>query len=108
LGTDVDPNYPPVLRAGIAKAIITAHANLAQATVAWGIADANEYTGVRRWIRRPDRILRDPFGELSVRANMHPGHMSVDAIGPSGPEDPDLTVLSVRSPDGRSIALLAN
>jgi putative membrane-bound dehydrogenase-like protein len=108
LGTDVDPSYPPVLRAGIAKAIAEAHKNLLPARVAWGIADANEYTGVRRWIRRPDRIMKDPFGDATVRANMHPGYMSVDAIGPSGPEDPDLTVLSVKAPDGRPMALLAN
>jgi hypothetical protein len=108
LGTDADPHYPPVLRAGVAEAIAKAHANLEPGVVAWGVADANEYTGVRRWVRRPDRMLKDPFGELTVGANMHPGYQSADAVGPSGPEDPDLTVLSVRSPDGRPVALLAN
>src|SRR5436305_2462131 len=53
-------------------------------------------------------MIRAPFGELTARANMHPGFQSPDAIGPSGPADPDLTVLSVRSADGRPVALLAN
>src|SRR5688500_4757392 len=108
LGTDVDPHYPPVLKAGVVKAIEQANANLEPAKVAWGVSNAADYTATRRWIRRPDRVIRDPFGELTVRANMHPGHLSADAIGPSGPEDPDLTVLSVQRADGTPLALLAN
>jgi hypothetical protein len=108
LGTDVDPNYPPVLRKGIAAAIVQANKNLVPAKVAWGVADANEHTAVRRWIRRPDRMLKDPFGVQNVRAHMHPGFQNPDAIGPSGPEDPDLTVLSVQTADGKPLALMGN
>src|SRR5215211_3723306 len=64
LGTDVDPHYPPVLKAGVVKAIEQGHRNLAPAKVAWGVSNAADYTATRRWIRRPDRMLRDPFGEL--------------------------------------------
>ncbi len=39
---------------------------------------------------------------------MHPGYLSRDAIGPSGPVDPELTVISLQSLDARPIALLAN
>jgi hypothetical protein len=39
---------------------------------------------------------------------MHPGYQNPDAIGPSGPVDPDISMLSVQSRDGRPIALLAN
>jgi hypothetical protein len=39
---------------------------------------------------------------------MHPGYQNPDAIGPSGPVDPGLSILSVQSPEGRPIALLAN
>jgi hypothetical protein len=53
-------------------------------------------------------MLTDPFGERTVRANMHPGHENPDCIGPAGPADPDITVLSVQSHDGRPIAALAN
>jgi hypothetical protein len=38
-------------------------------------------------------MLLDPFGNRTVRANMHPGYQNPDVVGPSGPVDPDLTVL---------------
>ena len=78
------------------------------ARVGWAVAPAPEHTHTRVWIRRPDKMLTDPFGEVTVRANMHPGHQNPDAIGPSGPSDPGLTLLAVQSPDGRPIAVLAN
>ena len=39
---------------------------------------------------------------------MHPGHESLDTIAPSGPVDPELSVLSVQSMEGKWLALLAN
>ena len=53
-------------------------------------------------------MLDDPFGQRTVRANMHPGYQNPDVIGPSGPVDPELIVLSVQSRSGRPIAVLAN
>ena len=70
--------------------------------------DDHEHTFCRRWIRRPDKMLEDPFGQRTVRANMHPGYQNPDAIAPAGPVDPALTVLSVQSRNGRPIAVLAN
>src|SRR5271157_377647 len=49
-----------------------------------------------------------PFGNRTVRANMHPGHLNPDAISPSGPVDPALTVLSVQTAEGRPVPVLAN
>src|SRR5262249_20590093 len=49
-----------------------------------------------------------PFGQRNVRANMHPGYQSPDVIGPSGPVDPALSVLSIVSSSGRPLAALAN
>src|SRR5436190_7761001 len=53
-------------------------------------------------------MLTDPFGVKSVRANMHPGYMNPNAMGPSGPIDPGLSMLAVQSADGKPIALLCN
>jgi hypothetical protein len=39
---------------------------------------------------------------------MHPGHQNPNAVRPTGPVDPQIGLLSVRSPGGRPIALLAN
>jgi hypothetical protein len=108
LGTPPDLDYSVTLPPRIAAAIELAAANLEPARVGWGVADDPEHTHCRRWIRRPDRMLDDPFGRRTVRANMHPGYQNPDAIAPSGPVDPALTLLSVQSRSGRPIAVLAN
>ena len=108
LGTDADPNYPAFALPRIVEGLQRAVDNLGPARVGWAVAPAPEHTHTRVWIRRPDKMLTDPFGEVTVRANMHPGYQNPDVIGPSGPSDPGLTLLAVQSPDGRPIAVLAN
>lgn len=107
-GTDRDPTYPEYLIPLLAQGAAQAKRNLAPARAGWTSIQADSHTHCRRWIRRPDRLFDDPFGQPTVRANMHPGHCNPDAIGPSGPTDPDLTLLAIETVDGRPIALLAN
>ena len=108
LGTNADPAYVPFLREKLAQAIAAADANLAPARVGWAVANAESFTALRRWIRRPDRIADDPFGNPTVRANMHAARNLDDVTGPSGPEDPDLSLISMQATDGRPIAVLAS
>lgn len=108
LGTDADSDYLPVLRAGIAEALVKAEANLEPAQVGYSVRNAADYTAVRRWIRRPDRLEADPFGNMTVRANMHAGGNWDNVTGESGPEDPDLILVALQALDGRPIALLGN
>lgn len=108
LGTPPDEDYVKYLPSRIAEGIARAAQNLAPARVGWAVVQAPEYTHTRRWILRPDKMAADPFGERTVRANMHPGYMNPDAIGPSGPSDPAITVLSFQSLTGQPVALLAN
>jgi len=108
LGTPPDPNYPAFALPRIVEGLKRAVDNLEPARVGWTSVRIPEYTHTRVWIRRPDRMLRDPFGELTVRANMHPGHQNPDVIGPSGPSDPALTLLAVQALDRRPLAVLAN
>ncbi len=108
LGTDVDGPYPKLLVGRIVEVIELATKGLVPAKIGWTVADAPEQTNCRQWIKRPDRIDADPFGERTVRSMMHPGYQNPDYIGPAGPKDPGLTVLAVQSPDGRPVALLAN
>ena len=108
LGTPPDPHYPAFALPRIVEGLQHAVENLAPARVGWAVAQAPNHTHTRVWIRRPDKMLTDPFGEVTVRAMMHPGHQDPDAIGPSGPSDPALTLLAVQSPEGRAIAVLAN
>lgn len=108
LGSRVDPAYAAYLPGRISAAIAGAVERLAPARVGWAQMDDWEHTFNRRWIRRPDRLLEDPFGNRNVRAHMHPGHESPDAVGPSGPVDPQLSVLALQRLDGKPLALLAN
>jgi len=108
LGTDADPNYVPFLRDKIVEAIAGAQAAMEPARIGFAKANAADFTAVRRWIRRPDRIAEDPFGNMTVRATMHAGANWDDAIGESGPEDPDLSLISIQARDGRPIAVIGN
>ncbi len=108
LGTGVDEEYARFLPGRIAEAIQSAARNLAPARIGWAVVADSEHTNCRRWVRRPDRIGPDPFGASTIRAMMHPGYQNPDYVGPAGPKDPGLTVLSVQSPEGRPIALVAN
>jgi putative membrane-bound dehydrogenase-like protein len=108
LGSRVDPRYAAYLPGRITQAIVAALERLAPARIGWAQVDDWEHTFNRRWIRRLDKVFADPFGQPTVRANMHPGYESPDAIGPSGPVDPQLSVLALQTLDGRPLALLAN
>jgi hypothetical protein len=108
LGTNADPRYTPYLKGKIAEAIAEAQKKLQPAQAGWNQANAAEFTALRRWIRRPDRIEKDPFGNPTVRANMHAGRNWNDVTGESGPEDPDLTLISIQDRKGKPLAILAN
>jgi putative membrane-bound dehydrogenase-like protein len=107
LGTMRDEAYTAQFIPQVAEAIARAHERLEPALVGAAAVDAWDLTYSRRWVKRSDRIGTDPFGVASVRANMHPSSLT-DSVGPAGPVDPALTVLSVVRPDGRPIAVLAN
>lgn len=109
LGTPADETYVPYLRLRLADAIAEAAKALQPARVGFGSIDAAEFTALRRWILRPDLIRTDPFGDATVRATMHAAKDNLLGVtGESGPEDPELAVLSLQTPDGHPIAMLAN
>ncbi|MBI5689981.1 MAG: hypothetical protein HZC55_07750 [Verrucomicrobia bacterium] len=108
LGTRADPAYQAWLPGKIAEGIAAAAANLQPARIGWASVDDWQHTHNRRWIRRTDRKIKDPFGADTALANMHPGYLSPDVIGPSGPVDPELSVLVVRTRAGRPLAVWAN
>ncbi len=108
LGTDADPNYVPFLKKKIAEAIELSFTKLQPAQIGFAKAEAAEFTALRRWIRRPGKIINDPFGNPTGRANMHSGSVWDNVTGESGPEDPDLSLISIQSREGKPIAVLAN
>ena len=108
LGTDADPAYVPFLKEKLVEAIVAAKAKLEPARIGFAKEDAAAFTALRQWIRRPDRVMEDPFGNLTVRANMHAGRNWEDAVGESGPEDPDLSLISIQTKAGKPLAVLGN
>lgn len=108
LGTPADASYTPFLSDQIVEAIATAQAALEPARVGFARGAAADFTASRQWIRRPDRVAEDPFGNMTVRANMHAGRNWDDVTGVAGPEDPDLSLIAFQSRDGRPLAVLGN
>lgn len=108
LGTDPDPNYVPLIRQRLVEAIKNVQKDLVPARIGFGKIRADDYTALRRWIIRPDRVGNDPFGNPTVRATMHAGRDQNNAIGPTGPEDPDLSLISIQTATGKPLAVLAN
>ncbi len=108
LGTPPDPNYVPFLKKRLVLAIERVVKDLRPAHIGFGRTSAPEFTALRRWIRRPDRIVNDPFGNPTVRANMHAASNLDDVTGESGPEDPELSLISIQTREGKPLAVLAN
>lgn len=108
LGTRADIRYQGLLIEKLAEAIAAAQTKLEPAKVGWNVRDAAEFTALRRWVNRPDRVAEDPFGNPTVRATMHSGRTWENVTGETGPEDPDVSLISFQALDGRPIAVLAN
>ena len=108
LGTRQDKTYAAWLPGKIAEAIVAANEKLQPARIGWASVDDWEHTHNRRWIRKPESKVVDPFGEATGLAHMHPGYQSPAVIGPSGPVDPSLSVISLQTRDGKPLAVLAN
>jgi hypothetical protein len=108
LGSRADEAYRGWLPDQLLKAIVLAAGRRVPARIGWAVVEAPLHNHCRRWIFRPDRMQQDPFGEKTVRAHMHPGYQSSHHIGPAGPADTDLSLLSVQTDDGRPLAVLAN
>jgi putative membrane-bound dehydrogenase-like protein len=108
LGTRQDKKYAAWLPGKIAESIVEAQQNLVPARIGWASIDDWRHTHNRRWIRKPESKIVDPFGDPTGLAHMHPGHQSADVIGPSGPVDPALSVIAIQSLDDQPLAVFAN
>jgi Neutral/alkaline non-lysosomal ceramidase, N-terminal len=81
--------------------------NLEPAQIGWGNGEEPDQVFNRRWYMKDPSFMTNPWGgQDKVRMNPPGGHKAQDK--PAGPTDPEIVFLSVRSVDGRHIALLAN
>jgi hypothetical protein len=101
-------DYIKELPGMIATGIARASERLAPAKIGWGVGKDPTQVFNRRWKVKPgSTLLINPFGGTD-QVKMNPGYRHPDLVEPAGPTDPDITLLSVQTPDGRPIALLAN
>lgn len=108
LGSREDPEYAAQLPGQIAAAIEQAYRHREPARVGWTVTEDRADTNCRLWIMTPGNVPPRPWGEPGKRILMCPPYQGPHNIGPAGPVDAGLTLLSVQSPAGRPIALLAN
>lgn len=106
--SEPDAEYQQFLVERIAQGIQRAHANLRPAKIGWGVAQDQTQVFNRRWKVKPGTVLADPFGKGTDRVKMNPGNLNAALLEPSGPVDPDVSILSLQSPQGKPIGLLAN
>jgi neutral ceramidase len=105
--SEPDKNYLEFLSVRIADAVIRADHNLAPAKIGWGVGNEPSQVFNRRWKMKPGTPMMNPFGKQD-RVKMNPGIGNPNSLEPSGPTDPGLPIISIQTPEGRPIALLAN
>jgi hypothetical protein len=106
--SEPDLKYQQYLVEKIASAINLAFRNLEPARIGWTTVDEPSQLFNRRWLLKKGETVEDPFGGRTDRVKMNPGYSNPQVDRPSGPVDPQVSILSVQSQDGRPIAVLAN
>ncbi len=107
--SDPDEAYQKYLAEKIAVGIAKANSQLAPAKIGWGVGKDDTQVFNRRWEVKPGSpLLADPFANGTDKVRMNPGYVHPDLIEPAGPIDPDISLISVQTRDGKPIALLAN
>ena len=107
--SDPDPEYVASLPARIAAGLIRAHENMEPAEIGWAFGSDPSQVFNRRWFMKTGKSYENPFGSRGDRARMNPGHQNPDISIPTGPIDPEVAILAVRSAaDQRPLGVLAN
>ena len=106
--SDPDADYVEFLVEQIAKGIERANSQLESARVGWGSIDQPNLVFNRRWLLKEGETTEDPFGRKADRVQTNPGFGNLKITQSQNVIDPELSVLSIQSRDGRPIALLAN
>jgi len=106
--SDADKEYQHFLTLKLADAVQQAINNLAPAQIGWGVGSEPRHVSNRRWRMKPGVEIKDVWGNTNDLVKMNPRPGNPDLLEPAGPTDPEVSVLAVRSLDGKPIAVLAN
>ncbi|GAA5224901.1 hypothetical protein GCM10025777_55320 [Membranihabitans marinus] len=102
-----DPAYLEFLSIKIGDAVARAYENRVPAMIGWGFGSEPTQVFNRRWMLKEGYTNTNPFGGQD-KVQMNPGVNNPNKTVPSGPVDPEVSVVSIKSLDGDQIALLAN
>jgi len=98
--------YQAFVARRIADGVKCAANRLRPAELAFVTAEAPEHVFNRRWHMQPGTAPVNPFGKID-KVKMNPPGGSPNLIEPAGPTDPTVSILSLREPGGRPIAVFA-
>jgi len=79
---------------------------LRPAELAFTKTEAPEHVFNRRWFLKEGTMPPNPFGGFD-QVKMNPGAGNPNLVKPAGPTDPVISILSLREPDGRPIAVFS-
>ena len=105
--SEADMEYRAFLAVRIADGVRRALNNLAPARIGWAVGKEPTQVHNRRWFMKPGTKLPNPFGGED-KVKMNPGVANPALLEPAGPTDPDVSIISVVSTNGRPIAMFAN
>lgn len=101
-------DYQTFVARRIADGVQRAKNLLRPAEFAFGTIEIPEHVFNRRWYLKPGTMPMNPFGNTDDKVKMNPRAGSPDLVEPAGPTDPTLSLISLREPSGKPIALLAS
>ncbi|MEN6493576.1 MAG: hypothetical protein ABFD16_04730 [Thermoguttaceae bacterium] len=97
-------NYRAFVVQRIIDGVCCAANRLRPAQLACLTTQAPEHVFNRRWFVKPSGTRPNPFGGTD-QVQTNPRQGSPDLIKPAGPTDPTVTILALREPTGRPIAV---
>ncbi|MDP1798472.1 MAG: neutral/alkaline non-lysosomal ceramidase N-terminal domain-containing protein [Planctomycetaceae bacterium] len=106
--SDPDAEYVEFLSDRIVDGITQAWKQREPAQFGWTVAVEPMQLFNRRWHLKDGILGENPFGQKTDRVRMNPGYQNPETDRQAGPIDPQISILSVQSRDGRPIAVWAN
>lgn len=98
--------YQTFVARRIADGVARAINNLAPARIGWTVTEEPDQVFNRRWFMKEGTVPPNPFGGID-KVKMNPPR-GENLVKPAGPTDPEVSIISIQTPDGKPLALLAN